>query len=245
MAERKNAIVTGANGGIGRATLEVFAKNGINIWACMRKEDSSFLNFAKELCEKYNVWIKPVYFDLRDNNITTSAIKRIITQKQSVDILVNNAGVAHGAILQMMPIQTLRDVFEINFFSQMLIIQLVSHIMMRQKKGSIVNLSSVAGLDGDPGYVAYGSSKAAIAFATRSLSKELAGYNIRVNAVAPGLIKTHMMELMEGGARQGMLTNASMKRLGLPREIAEAIFYLASENASFITGQILRVDGGL
>lgn len=245
MNQGKNAIVTGAKGGIGRAIIELFAEKGINIWACMRADDKSFNEFAASLCEKYGIWIKPVFFDLENENEIKSAIKNIFLEKKPIDILINNAGVAHGALLQMTTIKTIKDVFQINFFSQILLIQLVSRIMMRQKSGAIVNLSSVAGLDGDPGYVAYGSSKAAVAFATRSLAKELAEYNIRINAVAPGLVKTHMMDLMEDGAKNGMITGSSMKRPGNPKEIADAIFYLASDSASFINGQILRVDGGL
>ena len=116
---------------------------------------------------------------------------------------------------------------------------------MRQKSGTIINLASVAGIDGDPGYTAYGSSKAAVAFTTKVLSKELAPYGIRVNAVAPGLIETRMMEAMENSAREEMIQDSSLKRVGRPEEVADTIVFLASEKSSYITGQVLRIDGGM
>jgi len=240
-----NAIITGARTGIGRATVEKFASKGINIWACARCKDESFEKEMRKLQEQYHVVIKPVYFDLENEDEIKIALKKVIAEKESIDILVNNAGIPHGALLFMTSMKDLRKVFEINFFSQVLITQMVSKVMVRQKSGSIVNLASVAGLDGDAGYTAYGSSKAAMAFFTKVISEELAKDGVRVNAVAPGLIETKMMDCMEENARKQMIEGADLKRFGKPEEIANAIYYLASEEASFITGQTLRVDGGL
>lgn len=239
-----NAIITGSNGGIGRATVELFAQNGANIWACMRNENLEAEKYFADLSDKYNVWIKPAYFDMANEGDTKIAIKEILNDKKAIDILVNNAGIAHGGFLQMTSLSTIHDVFSVNFFSQILIMQLVSRAMIHQKSGAIVNISSVAGLDGDAGYVAYGSSKAALVFATKSISKELSPLGIRVNAVAPGLTKTRMMDMMEQDARADVFARTSMQRAAEPKEIANAIMFLASEQASFVTGQILRVDGG-
>lgn len=240
-----NAIITGARTGIGRATVEKFASKGINIWACARCKDESFEKEMQELQEQYHVAIKPVYFNLENEDEIKVALKKVIAEKVSIDILVNNAGIPHGALLFMTSMKDLRKVFEVNFFSQVLITQIVAKVMVRQKSGSIVNLASVAGLDGDAGYTAYGSSKAAMAFFTKVISEELAKDGVRVNAVAPGLIETKMMDCMEENARKQMIKGADLKRFGKPEEIANAIYYLASEEASFITGQTLRVDGGL
>lgn len=243
--KEKNAIITGARGGIGRATIELFAAGGANIWAVLKRPDEDFTAFAEALKERHGVWIRTVFMDLTDENSIKAGVKTIAGEKKTVDILVNNAGRAHGALLQMTSGQDLRDIFQVNFFAPVLLMQLVSRLMARQKKGAIVNIVSVAGLDGNPGYTAYGSSKAALALATRTASKELAPHGIRVNAVAPGLIRTKMMDLMEVKARTHMIADSSLGRAGEPREAAEAITYLASGRSSFVTGQILRVDGGL
>lgn len=241
----KNAIITGSRKGIGRATIEKFAANGTNIWACARKPDDAFEKDMADLEKEYGIWIKPVYFDMAYDDAIKQSLKEIIKEKKSIDILVNNAGMAHGAFLQMTSMQTMKDVFQINYFSQMLICQLISRIMMRQKSGSIVNLASVEGLIGNPGYTSYGSSKAAFAFATKVLSKELAQYGIRVNAIAPGLIDTEMGGLMDDSAREGMLNASAMHRMGQTEEIASVAAFLASDESSYITGQIIRVDGGM
>lgn len=245
MLKGKNAIITGARRGIGRATVECFAKYGANIWACARKPDEAFEADMAALAEQYGVWIKPAYFDLTDDEGMKAAVKAILAEKLPVDVLVNNAGVAHGAFLQMLPMDTMRQVFEVNYFAQMRMTQLISRAMMRRKKGSIVNIVSVEGLLGNEGYCAYGASKAALAFSTKVLAKELASYGIRVNGVAPGLTDTEMGGQMEEGARERMLNVSAMHRAGSPAEIAESIAYLASDRASYITGQILRVDGGM
>lgn len=246
MLTGKNCMITGARTGIGRATTELFAKNGAVIWACASKYNEEFEEDMKELSQKYNTQIHISYFDLRAEEEVKEAVKKIISESSKrIDILINNAGVPFGAFLQMTSMTALHQVFQINFFSQMLITQMISKIMMKNKYGVIVNLSSVAGLDGEPGYTAYGSSKAAVAFATKTISRELADYHIRVNAVAPGLIQTNMTTVMEESAKEKMIHSASLKRAGTSKEVAELILFLASEESSFINGQVIRIDGGL
>lgn len=240
----KNALVTGTNRGIGKAILETFAYNGINILAHARRETPEFISFIRSVEKKYNIKVIPVYFDITDHEVMKTVLKDLIKSRINIDILVNNAAVPHGGFFQMTPIRKIREIYEINLFSQMEITQIVLKSMMKQKSGSIVNIASIAGLDSKPGNSAYGSSKAAMISWTRILAVECASYGIRVNAIAPGLIETNMAENMEEGAREEVINNSSMKRLGKPEEIANAVLFLASDESSFVNGQVIRVDGG-
>lgn len=244
-SEKKTAVVTGCNRGIGREVVRLLAAEGINVICCVRKENEEFSSFLKKLEAEYDIRIDILYFDMSDEESIKSGLKPLLQRKQKVDILVNNAGVATGGLLQMTSMQLLKDVFQINFFSQVLVTQIISKLMMRQKSGAIVNMGSVAGLDNFAGYTAYGSSKAAIMCFTRTIAKELAPYNIRVNAVAPGLTDTGMAGQMEEKAGMEMVERTDMNRLGRPEEIANLVVWLASDRASFITGQIYRADGGM
>ena len=240
----KVALITGCNRGIGKAILETFAQNGADIWACARKETNEFESFVKETEYKYQVKISSLYFDMSDEEAIKEKLSPLILQKKRIDILVNNAGVAHGNFFQMTPMHTIKEVFEINFFSQLQVTQHIARIMMKQKSGSIINIASIAGIDGHPGYTAYGSSKAALLYATKVLSKEYAAYHIRVNAIAPGLTETDMAGLMEEKAKANMIHDSAMGRMGTPQEVANTALFLASGLSSFINGQVIRVDGG-
>ncbi len=242
-----NVIITGARQGIGRALVEEFASHGMNIWACSRGDansSSAFIDDMNATMSRYNVWIKPVFFDLRDEESVKKGCKEILKEKLPIDVLINNAGTPSGGLMQMTSMKTLRDVMEVNFIGQILVIQIISKYMMRQKKGSIVNMGSVGGIEAREGYLAYGSSKAALMWATRCISKELAPYNIRVNAVAPGLVETEMGNYKDEDEKGKILSEISMKRMGTPEEIAKAVYFLSSEDASFITGTVLVADGG-
>ena len=240
----KTALITGCNRGIGKAIMETFAQNGATIWACARKESAEFDSLLAKLRSKYNANINPLYFDLADETAVKEKLSALVIKKERIDILVNNAGVAHGGFFQMMPIHKIKEVFEINFFSQLLVTQYITKIMVKQNSGSIINLASIAGIDGGQGYTSYGSSKAALICATKVLSKELASHNIRVNAIAPGLTETDMADLMETKAKSIMIAASSMNRLAQPQEIANTALFLASDLSTFINGQVIRVDGG-
>lgn len=246
MLKGKNAIITGARRGIGRATVETFASYGANIWACARKQDDAFEEDMHKAAQKYDVSIWPTYFDVTDETQMKDAIQIIRKQKTNIDILVNMAGVVEDSTsFQMTDLAKMKHLFDVNFFAVTLLTQYVSRLMARQGGGSIVNISSIAGIDGEPAQYEYSTSKAAIAGATRHLSRELWQYGIRVNAVAPGMIKTDMGAKIDENLKQHILNKTVMKRMGNPSEIAEAVAFLASDNASYITGQVLRVDGGM
>ena len=238
-----NAIITGASGGIGEATLRVFAQNGINVWACCSKKNEAFEGKLNQIAEENNVWIKPVPFSLEDEAAVREGIKTILSDKKDIDILVNNAGVSPRKLLMMMPVSELRRTMEINYISSILIVQLVARKMMRQKSGSIINVGSVSGcLYADDG--AYGASKAALIHSTRVMAKELADYNIRVNSVSPGFIGTSMWtDRSEEMLKEG-LERSVMKRMGEPEEVANVIYFLSSDKASYMTGQNVVIDGG-
>ena len=244
MLKGKTAIITGSNRGIGKVILETFAQNGADIFAHARKETPEFLEIINNLKEKYKVKITPVYFDLSDVEEIKAGFKKIYDEKTPIDILINNAGVPFGATLSMTPIQKLKEVFDVNYFAPIYLMQLVSKIMIRQKSGNIINIASIGGIETNPGYLAYGSSKAALIWATKSISKELAQFNIRVNAIAPGLTKTSMGFYKSEEELNKVVDRTSLKRMAEPIEIVNAILFLASDKSSFVTGTVLNVDGG-
>ena len=244
LLSEKNIIITGARRGIGRVILELFARNGANIWACVRTEDENFLSEMNQLADECHVWIKPIYFDLADEDSVKKGIQEIIKEKKPIDVLVNNAGVSYGGLATMTPLKVIKDTFQINYFAQIQIIQMVLRVMMRQKSGTIVNMSSIGGIETAPGYLAYGSSKAALIHATKTISHEVGQYGIRVNAIAPGLTETDMGNYKSEEEIQKVLERSSLHRKADPIEIANCALFLASEKSSFITGQVLIADGG-
>lgn len=246
MLEGKNAIVTGAKRGIGRATIEVFAKFGANIWACARKQDDEFEKDMQTVSEKYGVEIWPVYFDVTNEEEVKLAIQTIRKQKKDVDILANIAGiVGDKTSFPMSSIENMKTVMNTNFFAVTLLTQYVTRLMIRKNKGSIIYVSSIAGLDGTPSQYGYAASKSALIGAMKNLARELADNNIRVNAVAPGMIATDMGAEIGEDLKNQMLQRVIMKRMGNSEEVANAIAFLGSDLSSYMTAQVIRVDGGV
>jgi len=245
MLEGKNVIVTGTARGIGHKMVEIFAQNGANVFAHARKETQEHKQFCEQLTVKESVQIIPVYFDLQDEDAIKDAVKSIRSTKLSIDGLVNNAGVTYNALFQMTNMDELRKQFEVNFFAPYLFTQYISKLMIRNKKGSIVNVSSSAALDGNSGKSAYGASKAALLTMTLSIAEELGASGIRANVICPGVTETDMVSTMPEYISEVQKEAAFLKKLGKTDDIANTAMYLLSDYSSYITGQVFRVDGGV
>ena len=246
LLKNKTAIITGSNKGIGKEILRVFSKNGANIFACTRNINDEFKLSLDELSKKYKNEITPIKLNLADENQVKDAANTIVKLGKPIDILINNAGTIHTALFQMTPKKKLEEIFQVNFFSQTAFTQYILKSMVKKKNGSIVYISSSAAIDGNPGRSAYASSKAAINSQAKVLSNELGVHNIRVNAIAPGLTNTDMMSKNTSEkAIEETLSNVSMRRLGEPEEIANVALFLSSDMSTYLTGQVLRVDGGM
>lgn len=244
MLNNKIAVITGASRGIGLATVELFAQNNAEIWACARERTDEFENKIKEIAAVNSAVIKPVYFDVADHNGVKEAFHNIGKESKRVDILVNNAGISLETLFNMTSLDTMRRVMEVNFLSQIDIAQIASRYMIKNKCGSIVNVASVAGIEAEEGGIAYGSSKASILFATKIMSLELGKYDIRANCVSPGFINTDMWKKRSLDVMEKVLKETPLNRMGKPEEVAQTILFLASDMSSFITGQNIVVDGG-
>lgn len=245
MLSNKNVIITGTNRGIGKAMLDAFAENGASIWAHARIETPEFISLTEEIAKRNHVEIRPVFFDLTDYDAMKRAIKNIRDSRIPVDALINNAGITYNALFQMSTETNLRQQFEVNFFSVFIFTQYVSKLMARQKYGNIVNITSSSAIDGNPGKSVYGASKAAMICMTKSIAAELGESGIRANCIAPGITETDMLATMPESVVLEAKTNADLRRGGQPSEIANAAVFLASDLSSYITGQVVRVDGGI
>lgn len=242
----KTAVITGCNRGIGKSILQLFAENGANIWALVRKESAEFTEFMEELTNKYDVKIRPIYVDFADNEEIKLAAKALISSKESIDILVNNAGITYNALFQMSTIDKMQEVFQVNYFAPMVLTQYIVKIMLKNGGGSIVNLSSSAAIDSNPGRGVYGASKAALLCSTKTIAAELGGKGIRANCIAPGITDTDMVsESMSDSVISETISKTMVKRMGKPLDIANTALFLASDLSSYVTGQVIRVDGGL
>lgn len=240
----KTAVITGADGGIGSQIVKLFAQNKANIIACTIAPNEAFEKTLAETAAANGVTADTVSFDLSDPDSVKVGIKAIKALNKPVDILVNNAGVGHLALVPMISAQDMRRVFQINYFSQVQIVQGLYRALTKAK-GCVINLASAAGIDGDSGNTVYGATKASMILFTKVLSKEMAPAGVRVNAIAPGLVSTGLADVMGDKAKESMISSSLMHRLGAPEEIAKTALFLASDNSAFINGQVIRVDGGM
>ncbi len=245
LLDGKTALITGCLKGIGYEAMQGFARQGASIVACCQFHDPLFEERARQLAAETGVGITPVVFDLASTDETLTAMRELVVARRRIDILLNIAGMTEDSLFSMTAMKSMRRVFEINFFAQMLVTQYVSKLMIRQKFGSIINVSSITAIDGNAGQISYGSSKAALIGATKTLASELGDHGIRVNAVAPGVVTTDMTASIPAESFARLCSRIPMGRAGAPAEVAGVLLFLASDLSSYVTGQVLRIDGGI
>ena len=239
--ENKKALVTGASRGIGRAIAEKFLAEGAEVWGMSAKEPDDL----KIRLEKAGGKLRWIRADLGRTGEIENIIENAVMESGGFDILVNNAGITKDNISFRMPLDDWQKVLDVNLTAAFLIARTVGRDMIRRHRGSIINMSSVVGIHGNGGQANYAASKAGLIGITKSLAHETATRNVRVNAVAPGFIDSDMTAAMTETAKQKMTEIIPLKRTGKPEDIAEAALFFASDSSSYITGQVLAVDGGM
>lgn len=239
LLENKVALITGCSRGIGYAMAELFAREGAVVYACARSEGC-----LDETAARHDGRLVPVYFDVRDADAVKKCVMRIKKEQGRLDILVNNAGVMKDDLIEMVSTRTMADTFETNVFAPVHVTQMALKLMKRQKSGSIINVTSIVGLRGSAGQTAYAASKGAVAALTKTWARELVADGIRVNGIAPGKIDTPMYRSIGEARVAAGVAEIGMGRLGRPEEVAAAALFLASDLASYVTGEILGVNGG-
>ena len=247
LLSKKVTVITGCNRGICKSILIKFAEQGSKIFACTRQEDKAFSDFCSDISKKYQTKIHNIFFDLNKVDEMKKAASKIKELSEKVDILINNAGIIQTSLFQMTKIEDLRKIFEVNFFSPFLFSQYIVKLMIKNKtQSSIINISSSAAIEANQGRSAYASSKSALITLSKVMSKELSNFNIRVNAIAPGLTNTDMMKKSTSEKYlKETINRISLKRIAEPEEVANTALFLASDLSSYINGQVIRVDGGL
>lgn len=241
---KQTAIVTGGSRGIGRAVAVRLAKDGMNLVINYRG-NSAAAEETERLCRELGAEVLLVQGDVSRAEDCEKLAAQAKEAFGRVDVLVNNAGITRDGLLARMTEEDFRAVLDVNLVGPWNMMKAVNRIMMKQRYGRIVNLSSVTGLMGNMGQTNYAAAKAGILGMTKSYAREVASRGITVNAVAPGFIDTDMTEAMPEGVKDKIITGIPMGRTGKPEDVAEAVAFLASEQAGYITGEVLRVDGGM
>ena len=244
LLEGKTALITGASRGIGKAVALAFAKQGANIAFTDLRYDENAQATEKEI-EACGVKAKMYASNAADFAQTAATVEEIAKEFGRIDILVNNAGITKDTLLMRMTEEQWDAVINVNLKSVFNFTKAVSAIMLKQKSGSIISMSSVVGVSGNAGQANYSASKAGIIGFTKSVAKELGSRNIRANAVAPGFIKTPMTDALTEEQKNAMLAQVAMRRYGEVEEIANVVAFLASDQSSYVTGQVIEVSGGI
>lgn len=241
----KVAFITGSTRGIGWATAREFARQGATVILNHRSSTARLDERCRELEAEFHQTAIGLAGDVTDASAVKNCYVEIFRRFKRLDVLVNNAGIMQGALLGMISNETLRATIDTNLVGSILHLQEAARLMTRNRQGAIVNLSSIIGRFGVEGQTVYAASKAAVIGMTLAAAKELAPKNVRVNAVAPGFIDTEMTRGLPPDKMQQSVAGIRMGRIGTAEEVAQAIAFLASDMASYVTGQVLGVDGGM
>ena len=244
MLKNKNAVVTGATRGIGREIAFTLAENGANVAINYRTLNEDVERLIEEL-KSYGTNIVAVKCDISDEEEVKNFIAESKKQLGSIDILINNAGITKDGLLMRMKEKDFSDVLDVNLKGTFITTREAASIMMKQRHGKIINISSVVGVIGNAGQCNYAASKAGVIGFSKSVARELASRNITVNVVAPGFINTDMTGVLPEKVKESMLQGIPLKRIGDPKDIANVVLFLASDLSNYITGQVINVDGGM
>lgn len=240
----KTAIITGSSRGIGKAIAFKLGKMGANI-VINGSSPSDALKKTEEELKETGINVITVVADVRKNEDVEAMINTAVETFGGLDILVNNAGVTRDKLMMRMTESDWDDVLDINLKGAFLCTKAASKIMMKQRSGKIINITSVVGVMGNPSQTNYAASKAGLIGLTKSTAKELASRGINCNAVAPGLIETDMTDVLPDSVKENYLNSIPQKRYGTPEDVANVVGFLVSEEANYITGQVIHIDGGL
>jgi 3-oxoacyl-[acyl-carrier protein] reductase len=239
--EGKKALVTGASRGIGRAIADLFLAEGSEVWGLGTKEPADLAERQARAGGKLH-WIVA---DVGALDSIEGVIEKALKESGGFDILVNNAGITKDGLSFRMSLGDFQKVLDVNLTASFLISRTIGRDMIRKKTGSIINMSSVVGIHGNGGQANYAASKAGLIGVTKSLAQEVASRGVRVNAIAPGYIATDMTDAIPEAAKEKLMDHIPLKRLGQGEDIAQAALFLASDASTYITGQVLAVDGGM
>lgn len=244
MKENRTVFITGGGRGIGKEVALKFAENGYNIVTNYVSDKTDVEALKKEFEEK-GVKSLIIKANVTDSEAIENLVKKAIEEFESIDVLVNNAGITKDNLLMRMSEEEFTKVIDVNLKGTYIVTKIVSKYMMKKRQGSIINLSSVVGVVGNAGQCNYSASKAGIIGFTKSIAKELASRNIRANAVAPGFIETDMTAVLGENVKENIYNQIPLKRMGKAKEVANLVYFLGTEESSYITGQVISVDGGM